>query len=294
MEWDVFISHASEDKNDFVKPLAKILQDLRLKVWYDEFTLRIGDSLSTSINKGLISSKYGLVVISKSFIGKGWPDYELQSLISREIGKSKVILPIWHNVTREDIMSFSPFLADKFALNSTTSSIEEIAMQIVEVVNPEIYYNIIRIYASEAIRKSAEERTIPISAIKIPNPRHDKLPQLMLNRIMIIQKTLYDVFPEPLRDTILKFRSETNPERELIIWEAIAATYLQFTFAREISIEKRKEIYKIILQFTLVNELDSYHPESIEHMTIDEYIELKNLYKIIIPNIHTGILVKKE
>src|SRR5713101_4545514 len=98
--WDVFISHASEDKNTFVRPLAIALRNLGVSVWYDEFSLCLGDSLSRSIDKGLASSRYGLVVISPDFIRKPWPEYELRGLVSREIGEDRVILPIWHGVTR--------------------------------------------------------------------------------------------------------------------------------------------------------------------------------------------------
>lgn len=69
--WDVFISHASEDKELFVKPLAEILCGFGLKVWYDEMELKIGDSLSQSINKGLVNSNYGVVVLSPDFYLKG-------------------------------------------------------------------------------------------------------------------------------------------------------------------------------------------------------------------------------
>lgn len=69
-EWDVFISHASEDKDSFVRPLAEALAQLGVRVWYDEFTLNLGDSISRSIDKGLASSQFGLVVLSESFISK--------------------------------------------------------------------------------------------------------------------------------------------------------------------------------------------------------------------------------
>ena len=62
--FDVFISHASEDKDDFVRDLANSLQRHGLKVWYDEFTLRVGDSLRRSIENGLKNSSYGVVVLS--------------------------------------------------------------------------------------------------------------------------------------------------------------------------------------------------------------------------------------
>jgi hypothetical protein len=293
MEWDLFISHASEDKDDFVKPLANILKELKMKVWYDEFTLKIGDSLSANIDKGLISSRYGLVVLSKSFIGKGWTDYELRSLLSREVGHSKVILPIWHNITREDIMSFSPFLVDKFALNSSTNTIEEIAMQIVEVVSPEIYYNIMRLRAAEAIREKAIRAIVSTSSIDMEQqPRHNKLPKTLLNRIIIIQKILHDVYPVSLEDTILNFKRDTNPDRELIIWEAIAATYLQYIFAKEMTIEKKKEIFLNILQLTLDNGDKNSFPNKFEYITYDEHMEIMSLYNSIIPDIHTGLLAE--
>jgi hypothetical protein len=76
-KWDLFISHASEDKDSFVRPLATALRQLGVMVWYDEFSLSIGDSISRSIDSGLANSKYGLVVISESFIRKKWPEYEL-------------------------------------------------------------------------------------------------------------------------------------------------------------------------------------------------------------------------
>src|SRR5205807_7430617 len=91
-EWDVFISHASEDKNTFVRPLAQALDQLGVKVWYDEFTLSPGNSLSTSIDKGLAGSRFGLVVISESFIGKQWTERELQGLVAGTIAGETTIL----------------------------------------------------------------------------------------------------------------------------------------------------------------------------------------------------------
>jgi hypothetical protein len=74
-KWDVFIAHASEDKEAFVRPLATVLQSLGMSVWYDEFSLQLGDSLSRSIDKGILGSQYGLVVVSPAFIEKKWPEY---------------------------------------------------------------------------------------------------------------------------------------------------------------------------------------------------------------------------
>ncbi|CAM3904748.1 toll/interleukin-1 receptor domain-containing protein [Vibrio aquimaris] len=131
---ELFISHASEDKADFVKPLADELIKLGVSVWYDEYTLRIGDSLRSSIDQGLAESKYGLIILSKAFFEKNWTQYELNGLVVREMEGDKVILPIWHNITKDEIMKLSPSLVDKVALNSTMFTIREIAEKVADAV----------------------------------------------------------------------------------------------------------------------------------------------------------------
>lgn len=132
--YDLFISHASEDKESLVRPLAVALENLGVKVWYDEFTLKIGDSLRRSIDSGLSNSRFGTVVLSSSFFSKNWTLYELDGMTAKEMDGRKMILPIWHKVTKDEVLSFSPTLADKVALNSSISSIEEMAQLIADVV----------------------------------------------------------------------------------------------------------------------------------------------------------------
>ena len=134
VEYDLFISHASEDKDDFVRPLANALKSLGVKVWYDEFTLKVGDSLRGSIDRGLVNARFGTVVLSYSFFSKNWPQYEFDGMVAREMSGHKMILPIWHKVTKDEVIRFSPTLADKVALNSSTNGIDEIAAQLAEVV----------------------------------------------------------------------------------------------------------------------------------------------------------------
>jgi hypothetical protein len=133
-EYDVFISHSSEDKEDFVRPLATELQSLGIKVWYDEFELKLGDSLRRSIDQGLVNSKYGIVVLSTSFFKRNWTQYELDGFVNREMNGFKVILPIWHKVSKDEVQNFSPSLADKVALNSSIYSVKEIANEIKEIL----------------------------------------------------------------------------------------------------------------------------------------------------------------
>lgn len=132
--YDVFISHASEDKNGFVRPLAEALITQRLKVWFDEMTLQIGDSLRQKIDEGLANSKVGLVVLSPSFINKGWANYELDGIVTKAVSGEQVLLPIWHNITKQQVVDFSPSIADKVARSTATHTIEEIAMEIAELI----------------------------------------------------------------------------------------------------------------------------------------------------------------
>ncbi len=127
--YDVFISHAGEDKDIIARPLAQKLADLGLKVWFDEFTLQIGDNLRESIDKGLLNSDFGIVILSKFFFSKNWPKRELDGLVSL----STKILPIWHDVNSDDVIKFSPMLASIFALSSS-SGIDSIASKISRVV----------------------------------------------------------------------------------------------------------------------------------------------------------------
>ncbi len=133
-EYDIFISHASEDKEDFVRPLAEALMQAGIRVWYDELTLKVGDSLRKSIDYGLAKSRYGTVVLSSSFFAKNWTQYELDGMVTKEMNGHKMILPIWHKVSKTEVINFSPTLADKVALNSSLNSIEEITKQLVEVI----------------------------------------------------------------------------------------------------------------------------------------------------------------
>lgn len=133
-EHDVFISHASEDKDEIVRPLAIALKNAGLSVWYDEFEIRIGDSLRQKIDKGLAKSRFGIVVLSRNFIKKGWTNYELDGIITKVISGEQVLLPIWHNITKQEVVDFSPSIADKLARNTANYTVEEIAAEIAELI----------------------------------------------------------------------------------------------------------------------------------------------------------------
>lgn len=140
MKYDAFISHASEDKDRFVRPLADNLIKKGYRVWYDDFSLKVGDSLRKSIDKGLLHSRYGIVIFSKSFFSKHWPNYELNGLVALNNEKPGIILPIWFDIGKNDILAFSPPLTDIVALSTETLTLKEIICKIEEVIGRTSYF----------------------------------------------------------------------------------------------------------------------------------------------------------
>lgn len=124
--YDVFISHANADKAGFVEVLAHRLRSAGVRVWYDDFTVQWGDSISSSIARGLAESRYGIVVLSRAFVQGGWARHELRGLWQREIYEQKTILPILHDITQDEVRSFDAALADLRALDTARNDLEQI------------------------------------------------------------------------------------------------------------------------------------------------------------------------
>ena len=137
VEHDVFISHATEDKESFVNELVEELKKRNVKVWVDDLKIKWGDPLRKSIDEGLKKSRFGIVVISKHFIAKGWTQYELDGLFEKEMSGGKVILPIWHGITKKEVQAFSPTLAGRKAMTTATMTPADIADELVSLLTEE-------------------------------------------------------------------------------------------------------------------------------------------------------------
>jgi hypothetical protein len=159
----VFISHAFEDQEGFVRKLAALLTALGLKVWYSGTALQVGDSLTASISRGLVNSSYGIVVISPDFIAKRWPNWELHGLVVRHNAEEQnVVLPVWHRVTKDEVCNFDPSLADLYALNTSVDEAEEIAFKLLHRIRPDIYNKydraqLKRLASGEAMRELQQQ-----------------------------------------------------------------------------------------------------------------------------------------
>lgn len=137
MQFDAFISHASEDKNSFVRELAKRLEEQRILIWYDEFTLKPGSSLRRSIDLGLSKSRFGIVVLSVNFFKKKWTNWELDGLVARQNSlENELIIPIWLNITKDQLIQYSPPLADKVAIDANIG-IDAVISQLLSLIKPE-------------------------------------------------------------------------------------------------------------------------------------------------------------
>jgi len=115
-QYDLFLSHAFEDKDTIARPLYRALVANGVTVWFDEAVLQLGDSLRRRIDTGLAKCRYGIVILSPKFLNKQWPQRELDALVARETATGeKAILPIWHELDRDTLMRYSPALADRLA-----------------------------------------------------------------------------------------------------------------------------------------------------------------------------------
>jgi len=136
MNWNYFISHASEDKRLVAAPLAHYFSSTGFSVWYDDFSLKVGDSILAGINTGLAESAYGIVILSPSFFKKSWPQRELAGLMAQMTGTERRILPVWHEITSAEIIRAAPLLADIKAV-STSRGLNAVAEEIVRASFPE-------------------------------------------------------------------------------------------------------------------------------------------------------------
>ena len=117
-KYDAFLSYASEDSKIAFK-LASILRDKGFTIWYDKFILRPGDSISSAIDEGLTKSRFGIIILSHFFFKKSWTKRELSGLVALQMDGSSRIIPIWYKVEKQDVLEFSPPLADIVAIKSS-------------------------------------------------------------------------------------------------------------------------------------------------------------------------------
>jgi hypothetical protein len=130
-----FISHDSRDKNDIARPLAINLSQNLCPVWYDEFSLQVGDSLREKIEKGLKECRKCILILTPNFLAnQGWGKKEFDSIFTRElIEQQNLVLPIWAGVTQKDVFNYSLALADRLGIDWSLG-VDEITKRLLKVL----------------------------------------------------------------------------------------------------------------------------------------------------------------
>jgi hypothetical protein len=204
--WDVFICHASEDKIEFVRPLALALQKAGVKVWYDEFEIKLGDSIVSKIEKGLANSRAGILVISEASIEMGWPVFEANTIKQLHIASGVRLIPILRNITFERVRAISPTLLDFKSIETTRTTIEECAYQIISAVRPDIKSQIFNEYIGRRLDKANPTvEKVPINLVMRGNKLRDKLPERDLLRLAVLASIFADFFKDGLESWIDSF-----------------------------------------------------------------------------------------
>ena len=253
-ENDVFISHASEDKEAIARPLAELLEGFGVRVWYDEYTLEIGDSLSESIDTGLASSRFGVVVLSRSFFSRPWARRELAGLVTKEVASGKVILPIWHGVGIDDVRQVSPTLADRYALSTEREEVEVIGLKILKVVRSDIFENIQRWVLWKERLRQTKPVLIKLRDLKLVSRRREKLSSTLLVRARLVHQMLGDVSDVTLDEMINTFSRDLLPQREIEIWERIASAYHEVHGKFSLSSDEKRTVFRTLLGFSVGQE----------------------------------------
>lgn len=279
-KFDIFISHASEDKDSLVRPLATILERMSVRVWYDEFSLQLGDSLTASIDKGLQESRYGLLVLSKSFLGKKWPDYEYRSLMTREIDGERVILPLWYGVTKEEVKEYSLYLADIKAISITRDNYKAVITLILKVVRPDIWQEM---RMRSVLRKAVEHgksNLVDISDIKPATTKHSKLTKQQLIRSKAVYYGIGRHLNQSFDDYVNEYELDVVPERELQTWEIMNACYLEMIERHaDVTAEKKEAYFSVLVSLSVG--ITTFHGVMMSESEIGELVALwqENFYE---------------
>jgi hypothetical protein len=206
-----------------------------------------------SLDKGLSNSNYGIIVLSNYFFDKDWTEYELKSLNAIELGNEGIILPIWHNVGRNEVLKFSPYLADKLAISASKITIPEIAIKILDVIRPDLSenYHTRNIWEEFGKPKGNEEihESDGSDISKKVLFRHKTLPHNLLVRIRLIRASLLSGYLHTFEFWVDGFKCNLHPEWEIEKFERIAYSYLEVMQSIEVKQVYCEELFTFILGY---------------------------------------------
>lgn len=128
-EYDVFISPANADKEELIEELYNSLDKLGIKIFYDKEVLEWGDKWKDKILEGTKKAEFAIIVISENFFDREWTERELVEFLNRQNRNGqKLILPILHNITVDQLKEKYPSIADIQAIDSAKYTCDHIAL----------------------------------------------------------------------------------------------------------------------------------------------------------------------
>lgn len=257
-----------------------------MRIRHTILSLKIGDSLSRSIDKGLSNSHYGIVVLSKAFIKKPWTDYELRGLTTKEVGKEKVILPIWHEITKDEIAQFSPTLADKVALLTEKLNTTQIALALLEQIRPDIHQTLLRRVNLENLLDNGKTIKVKAGDLHPAEIRHKELPENLLVRLRIVYQTFGELLDQSIDDFIGNFQRDLRPERELAQWEIMASVFNDVTNGKNFSKSKKRDVLAVLLSIS-IGALNEKMAKEYKNLTYQEVMEILRARARAIPKIQS-------
>lgn len=130
---DVFLCHAWDDRQGAAKDLHDLLEARGVRVWFSEKDLGLGVPMMRAIDKGLVNSRVGIVLVTPAMLrrlpAEGVADKELSALLRRER-----LVPVVHGTTYEELEKVSLLLASRAGLNTAEESMAAVAAKIAELV----------------------------------------------------------------------------------------------------------------------------------------------------------------
>jgi len=190
MERDVFVSHASEDKATVVDELVRLLNSFQVTTWYDSQSLHVGDSLREKVDDGIANARFGVAVFSPAFFAKKWPKEELDGMFTRTTaGGSFKILPVWHEVTQDEVASYSPMIAGKVALR-TADGLASVASKIRDAVLPAVRSEEPADYSQQHRNETIRVTDLPLSVNGWVTNRHFSKCHFVGPAVMTINRVL--------------------------------------------------------------------------------------------------------
>jgi hypothetical protein len=245
--WDVFICHATEDKDNFVRPLADILRREGVKVWYDEFEIQLGDSIVRKIERGLANSNSGVVVLSRHSLQKKWAQHEANAIRQLHLADRIRLIPIFWDVSMNEIRELSPGLLDLKGIDANEKTVAECAFLIIRSLRPDILSRIHIQYADRKLREAGESILVNSAEIRSGPKLREKLPEVDIIRISVLHACFLEIFNDALADWIESFCHDLYYEREIRVWERMATCYLRCVGDKHYSREIKVRIFGILL-----------------------------------------------